>query len=82
MRVRMRFVYPGLLDIIPNGIYDFPDGSTVADCVEQCSKQCEAPLNDGWVEKVLFLNDNKPVLKDDIPVDGSELIVVHRIMGG
>jgi len=82
MRVKMHLVCPEFFKSIPNGLYEFPDGSSVMECVERCAAGCEVTLRDGWSDKVLFMKDNKPVQKDDQAFDGSEICVVRMVYGG
>ena len=82
MRVNMRFAYPGLFEKIPNGTYDVPENSTIQECAEKCALDNGTSLVEGWPEKVLFLKNNKPAEKDETATENSDIIIIHRILGG
>lgn len=82
MRVNMRFVCPGLFDGVPNGVYEVQEGCSIFECVEYCAQKHGLTLSEDWQSKVLFFRDNRPVQKDESITEGSDIIIVHRIMGG
>ena len=82
MRVNIRFACPGLFDGIPNGIYEIQEYCSILKCVEYCALKHGLSLSEDWQSKVLFFRDNRPVKKDESITEDSDIIVVHRIMGG
>ena len=82
MRVRMRFACPGLFDGVPNGEYETPDSVNIRECVESYASEYGVSLRENWPGNVLVLKDNKPVKNDEIITEDSDVIVVHRILGG
>ena len=82
MIVQMSFICPELFESVPNGQYDLPDGGSIKLCVERCAANHGAALPEEWEDRVLFLKDNKPAHADDEVADGSDIIVLRRIIGG
>jgi len=82
MYANVRFLCPEYFSLIPNGTYEFPDGSTVQECVESCVAEFGVVLQDTWPEQVVLMKDNKPVGKNEKVTEGSNILIVRRVLGG
>jgi len=78
----MRFACPGLFDNVPNGTYETDTGASIRECVESYAKENGVSLRENWQENVQVLKDSKPARIDAVIMGDSEIIVVHRILGG
>jgi len=78
----MRFACPGLFDGVQNGTYETDGDTSIRECVEAYALEHGVSLRENWHENVQVLRDNKPVRVDTVITGDSEIIVVHRILGG
>ena len=82
MHANIRFLCPEFFPLVPNGTYECPEGSTVQEFVERCVADFGTPLQNDWSNKVVLMKDNKPASKDEMVTDGSDILVLRRVLSG
>ena len=55
---------------------------SIRDCLEAYAMEHGVSLRENWTESVQVLKDNKLVRVDTVLTGDSEIIVIHRILGG
>ena len=82
MHASIRFFCPEFFPLVPNGTYEFPDDSTIQECVERCAAGFGVLLQNDWANKVVLMKNNKSAGKDEMVTDGSDILVLRKVMSG
>ena len=82
MTIFVRFTNGEICDRLRGGVYELPDGATVATLMAAAQSEAGLELSDRQTDSLVFVFDNSPATGDTALRDGGKLRVMNKILGG